>query len=105
VFICAGVSSLRPLMEIADSPRGAKETTIENVRHAGEIAQKAIDGNFTGPLLTAVTFVSLCLGLQGTPLPKCTESSASKANFNLRSLNCKVHRYHLPSCWFPQSPH
>lgn len=58
VYICAGVSSLRPLLDIADSPQGTKETSVEGIRRTGEVAQKAITGNFTGPLLTAVTFVS-----------------------------------------------
>jgi NAD(P)-dependent dehydrogenase (short-subunit alcohol dehydrogenase family) len=58
IYICAGVSALRPLLEVADSPQGKKETTLEGIRKTGEIAQKAIDGNFTGPLLAAITFVS-----------------------------------------------
>jgi hypothetical protein len=58
IYICAGVMALRSLLEIADSPHGRNETTLENIRKAGEIAQKAISGNFTGPLLTAVAFVS-----------------------------------------------
>jgi len=57
VHICAGVSALRPLMDVANSPRGKVYTSVEDIRHTGEIAQKAITGNFTGPLLTAITFV------------------------------------------------
>jgi NAD(P)-dependent dehydrogenase (short-subunit alcohol dehydrogenase family) len=58
IYICAGVSALRPLLEVADSPHGKQETTLEGIKKTGEIAQKAIDGNFTGPLLAAITFVS-----------------------------------------------
>jgi hypothetical protein len=59
IHICAGVSALRPLMEVANSPRGNVYTSAEDIKHAREVAQNAITSNFTGPLLTAITFVRL----------------------------------------------
>jgi hypothetical protein len=44
-------------MDVANSPRGNVYTSAEDIKRTGEIAQKAITGNFTGPLLTAITFV------------------------------------------------
>lgn len=57
LFICAGVSSLRPLLEVAGSPHGVVDTTVEGIQHTQAIAQKAIDGNFIGPLSAALTFI------------------------------------------------
>ncbi|KAG8817184.1 hypothetical protein FRC17_011333 [Serendipita sp. 399] len=57
LHICAGVSSLRPLLDIAGSPHGSKPTTLDEIKHTQSIAQKAIDGNFIGPLLAALTFI------------------------------------------------
>jgi hypothetical protein len=44
-------------MDVANSPQGNVYTSAEDIKRTGEIAQKAITGNFTGPLLTAITFV------------------------------------------------
>lgn len=66
IVVCAGVSALRPLLDVAHSPHGKSETSVEAVKLTGEVAQKAISGNFTGPLLTAVTFVCLIFCLVAT---------------------------------------
>ena len=57
LYICAGVSSLRPLLDVAGSPDGRIDTSVEGIQHAQAVAQKAIDGNFIGPLSAALAFV------------------------------------------------
>ncbi|PVF99027.1 NAD(P)-binding protein [Serendipita vermifera] len=88
VLICAGVSSLRPLLDIANSPHGTRETTLENIQHVGEIAQKAIDGNFTGPLLTAVTFIPQLQSTSPSPSVLLVSSVAALIPAPTRSLYC-----------------
>ena len=62
-MVCAGVSALRPLLEVAGLERnGGKflppQVSAEGVQHTIDVANAAIRGNYIGPLVTAVTFVS-----------------------------------------------
>ncbi len=57
--ICAGVSALRPLLEVAGVERlAATEASPEGIHRVVEVSNAALKGNFTGPLVSAVTFVS-----------------------------------------------
>lgn len=65
IIVSAGVSALQPLMTLAGVEPGSysSETsssmpTVEGVERASRIAGAAVDGNYIGPLTTAVTFVS-----------------------------------------------
>ncbi|PSS37390.1 hypothetical protein PHLCEN_2v754 [Hermanssonia centrifuga] len=57
--VCAGVSALRPLLEVAGLERHAtSEASPEGIHRVVEVSNAAFKGNFTGPLVSAVTFVS-----------------------------------------------
>ncbi|KAJ7063983.1 hypothetical protein C8F01DRAFT_984365 [Mycena amicta] len=54
VIVAAGVSALRPLLDIAKDKPGD-----EGIQHVVDIAELATRGNFVGPLIAAVTFIPL----------------------------------------------
>lgn len=56
VHVCAGVSALRPILELTGSG-GDEDASNEGIQNAQDIAMKAVQGNFTGPLVAALTFV------------------------------------------------
>lgn len=54
MIVAAGVSALRPLMEIAsDKP----ENETSGIEHIVDVAALATRGNYVGPLVAAVAFV------------------------------------------------
>ena len=62
----AGVSALRPLLEIAGVEREGKQFTpqdcsLDGLQDGIHIASAAIKGNYIGPLVAALTFVSLSI--------------------------------------------
>lgn len=63
LVVCAGVSALRPLLELAglerkDERLSPLQASAEGVQHTVDVANAAIRGNYIGPLVCAVTFVS-----------------------------------------------
>ncbi|KAI0078554.1 NAD-P-binding protein [Panus rudis PR-1116 ss-1] len=57
VIVSAGVSALRPVMEIAGNENGQLSTAeVEKTAKTADIAQQ---GNYIGPLVSAVTFIPL----------------------------------------------
>lgn len=68
VIISAGVSALKPLYEIAGLKRTGEVydppyATMESIQHTADVARKALDVNYIGPLTAAVTFVSVSQSL------------------------------------------
>ena len=62
VVVCAGVSALRPLMEVAGLERSGQSFTpsqasVEGIQHAVDVARQAVNVNYFGPLVSAVTLV------------------------------------------------
>lgn len=61
--VIAGVSSLRPIHEIAGLERVDNEplpdASSAGIREGVRIASAALQGNFYGPLVAALTFVSI----------------------------------------------
>jgi hypothetical protein len=60
LIVAAGVSALRPVMEIAgvEGP-SATQPSLEGVQRVEDAALAAIKGNYLGPLLSVVTMVCL----------------------------------------------
>lgn len=56
IHLCAGVSALQPVLALAGAEEDC-DTTVEGIQNAKEIAGKAVQGNFLGPLVAAMTFV------------------------------------------------
>ena len=94
LVISAGVSALQPLLAVAGADcKGSAltpmHTTLEGIQKTSDISLAAIKGNYTGPLIAAVTFVSsgtFILVVAGLHLP--TDSNA------LRNLKISKHRTH-----------
>lgn len=58
IHVCAGVSALRPLLEVAGSQTTSKEDIDEEaISNTVSIARKAVHGNYEGPMVVALTFV------------------------------------------------
>lgn len=58
IHVCAGVSALRLILELTGS-EGDEDASNEGIQNAQDIAMKAVQGNFTGPLVAALTFVRI----------------------------------------------
>lgn len=62
LVLSAGVSALQPLLSVAGlKGSDAGMADIEGLNRVRDVAAAAMRGNFTGPLLSAVTYVSSCL--------------------------------------------
>lgn len=61
IHVCAGVSALQPIMALtgrtAEAAEEAADAAAGGIQTAVEIAGKAVQGNFVGPLVAALTFV------------------------------------------------
>jgi hypothetical protein len=57
VVITAGVSSLQPLLSVANLKHDSDHVELEGVKRVVEVAQAALHSNFIGPLVSATTFV------------------------------------------------
>ncbi|ESK93510.1 short-chain dehydrogenase reductase family protein [Moniliophthora roreri MCA 2997] len=68
IIVAAGVSATRPLLSIADVDSPTANATQAGVERAVTAASAAVQGNYIGPLVAAVTFI---------PLLKRTSSSPS----------------------------
>lgn len=56
IHVCAGVSALQPVMALAGA-EDKQDATLEGIQGAKDIAGKAVQGNFVGPLVATLTFV------------------------------------------------
>ena len=59
LVVTAGVSALRPVLEIAGVGDGsaAAQPSVDGVQRVADVALAAIQGNYIGPLLSVVTMV------------------------------------------------
>lgn len=58
LIVAAGVSALRPVLEIAGvKGPSVTEPSLDGLRRVEDAALAAINGNYLGPLLSVVTFV------------------------------------------------
>jgi hypothetical protein len=66
LIVAAGVSSLRPLMELTQHPftESPRATTRDDIARAKDISHAATVGNFYGPLVSVVTFVRNAFSLE-----------------------------------------
>jgi hypothetical protein len=62
LVVAAGVSALRPVLEIAGvKGPSVTEPSLDGIQRVEEAALAAIKGNYIGPLLSVVTFVRFVL--------------------------------------------
>ena len=57
MIVAAGVSSLQPLLSVANLKHDSDHVELEGVQRVVEVAQAALHSNFIGPLVSATTFV------------------------------------------------
>ena len=60
MIIAAGVSAVQPLLDLAGieaETEGSAQATVAGIQHTVNIAAAATQGNYVGPLISAVTFV------------------------------------------------
>ncbi|KAM6496516.1 hypothetical protein JOM56_006989 [Amanita muscaria] len=91
--IVAGVSALQPLMEVAQvpkctgfSPNTAAKATKEGIQRAKDVSNAAVKGNFTGPLVSAVTFIPFLQATSHSPSILLISSPAAVIPAPTRSL-------------------
>ncbi|KAF9257760.1 NAD(P)-binding protein [Marasmius fiardii PR-910] len=68
IIVAAGVSAVRPLLDITGIEYSTQDASSEGIERTVAAANAALKGNYTGPLIAAVTFI---------PLLKRTSSSPS----------------------------
>jgi len=91
LIVAAGVSALQPLLAIAGvETEGAKTalslTTKEGIQRAVDSSSAAMRGNYTGPLIAALTFIPLLLNTSSSPSILLVSSLASVIPAPTRSL-------------------
>ncbi|KAF6758806.1 hypothetical protein DFP72DRAFT_161077 [Ephemerocybe angulata] len=91
LVVAAGVSALQPLLAVAGA--GCKgtsltpmHTTTEGIQKVSDVATAAITGNYTGPLIAAVTFIPLLSSTSKAPSIVLISSAASVIPAPTRTL-------------------
>lgn len=59
IHVCAGVSALQPVMALTGTRSAGEDAGGEGIQRAVDIAGRAVQGNFDGPLVAALAFVSV----------------------------------------------
>ncbi|KAI0768118.1 NAD-P-binding protein [Trametes elegans] len=91
LVVSAGVSALRPLLEVAGLERNRgvfqpSRTDVEGVQRAVTAATAAIHGNYLGPLVCAVTFIPLLSATSTSPAVALISSLAAVIPAPTRSI-------------------
>ena len=97
LVVAAGVSALQPLLAVAGVQAEGDKSTLHHttrtgIQHTSNVASAAIRGNFTGPLVAAVTFVCLPLyfliftTLTSTQIPLLNNTSIAPSIVLINSL-------------------
>jgi NAD(P)-dependent dehydrogenase (short-subunit alcohol dehydrogenase family) len=60
IHVCAGVSALQPVMALT-GVAGKEDAGAKGIQDAVDVTAKAVQGNLYGPMVAALTFVSLCI--------------------------------------------
>ncbi|EJF64609.1 NAD(P)-binding protein [Dichomitus squalens LYAD-421 SS1] len=91
LVVCAGVSALRPLLEVAgldrhDGKFSPPQVSVAGVQRTVEVACAAMHGNYIGPLVCAVTFIPLLSLTSTAPSVLLMSSLAAVVPAPTRSL-------------------
>ncbi|KAI0809189.1 hypothetical protein BC629DRAFT_1580503 [Irpex lacteus] len=86
VIVTAGVSALRPLLEVAGVHGKEDEAAVDDVQRTIDVSNAAIRGNYTGPLVTAVTLIPLLQASSPSPSILLISSLAALVPAPTRSL-------------------
>ncbi|KAI1161245.1 short-chain dehydrogenase [Nemania serpens] len=86
LHVCAGVSAVQPVMALTGVKSNDEDPDAAGVIHAAEIAGRAAQGNFFGPLITAVTFVPMMKRTSASPAILLVSSIAAVVPAPTRAL-------------------
>ncbi|OBZ72323.1 11-beta-hydroxysteroid dehydrogenase-like 2 [Grifola frondosa] len=91
LIVCAGVSALCPLMEVAGLERHGQtftpaQATMEGIQRTVNVTNAAVKGNYVGPLVSAVTFIPLLASASASPSILLVSSLAAVIPPPTRSL-------------------
>ncbi|KAJ3550010.1 hypothetical protein NM688_g5117 [Phlebia brevispora] len=89
----AGVAATRPLLEVAGVARngsGTREASAEGISRAVEVSNAALRANYTGPLVSAVTFIPLLEESSRSPAILLIASLGSVVPAPTRSIYCST---------------
>ncbi|KAG6824186.1 hypothetical protein H0H92_007744 [Tricholoma furcatifolium] len=93
IIVAAGVSALQPLMAVAGVEADAggasftpSQASEESLQRAVDISGAAARGNYTGPLVTAITFIPLLVSSSSAPSILLVSSLASVIPAPTRTL-------------------
>ncbi|KAI0089972.1 hypothetical protein BDY19DRAFT_888424 [Irpex rosettiformis] len=86
VIVSAGVSALRPLLEVAGVHNKGDEARVDDVQKTIDVSNAAVRGNYTGPLVTAVTLIPLLQSSSSSPSILLISSLAALVPAPTRSL-------------------
>ncbi|KAH6652424.1 short-chain dehydrogenase [Truncatella angustata] len=67
LHICAGVSALQPIMALTGTRSPDEDAEGSGIRSAVNIAGRAIQGNFNGPLVSALVFIPMLTRTSSSP--------------------------------------
>lgn len=59
IHVCAGVSALQPVMALTGVEGKEEDAAGKGIQDAVDVTAKAVQGNLFGPMVAALTFVSL----------------------------------------------
>ncbi|KZT07706.1 NAD(P)-binding protein, partial [Laetiporus sulphureus 93-53] len=95
VFVCAGASALRPLMEVAGLDRLANgfnppEAGVIGIQHTVDVASTAAKVNYLGPLISAAAFLPLLQSSSIAPSIALISSLGAVIPAPTRSLYCST---------------
>ncbi|ETS77320.1 hypothetical protein PFICI_11194 [Pestalotiopsis fici W106-1] len=85
LHVCAGVSALQPVMALTGAQPG-KDATVSGIDAAARIAGRAVQGNFDGPLVSALTFIPMLTRTSSAPAILLVSSVAAVIPAPTRAL-------------------
>ncbi|GAP91852.1 putative short-chain dehydrogenase reductase sdr [Rosellinia necatrix] len=86
LHVCAGVSAVQPVMALTGIKSGDEDPSAAGVQHAAEIAGRAAQGNFFGPLVAAITFIPMMQRTSASPAILLVSSVAAVVPAPTRAL-------------------
>ncbi|KAI1201834.1 short-chain dehydrogenase [Nemania serpens] len=86
LHICAGVSAVQPVMALTGVESNDEDPDAAGVERAAGIVGRAAQGNFFGPLITAMTFVPMMKRTSASPAILLVSSIAAVVPAPTRAL-------------------
>lgn len=85
IHVCAGVSALQPVMALT-GVEGEEDAAGHGIQYAIDVAGKAVQGNFLGPLVAALVFIPMLTRTSAHPAILLVSSMAALVPAPTRAL-------------------